>query len=239
MRRALCTSARGPLLPKWGFFGKTSEDLAKLEQAVREDGNRQAAVVRQLAVVGLKAQAMITQPMRYFRCESGVRRGPTCFPASSSHTCHLRDSLSHTPSSPSACSDAEWRQGWMESLAEPLERYSRINDRLLDGCEAAYTAIADEFHADAPDWQPLVESGAIEPELVTLLEEARAKWTAAGCGRRPPSIAQLTSGSAPLLRCSVAADSHRCGLRCDPLTHAALTHTQLPRLARCFLMVVH
>ena len=58
-----------------------------------------------------------------------------------------------------------------------------MNDRLLDGCEAAYTAIADEFHSDDPDWAALVDSGALEPELATLLEESRGKWTAAG--RRP------------------------------------------------------
>ena len=41
-------------------------------------------------------------------------------------------------------------------MSEPLERYSRVNDRLLDGCEVAYTAIADEFHSDSPDWSALV-----------------------------------------------------------------------------------
>ena len=59
---------------------------------------------------------------------------------------------------------------WAGAVAEPLERYSRINDRLLDGCESAYTAIADEFHSDAPDWEALVESGALEPELAIMLQ---------------------------------------------------------------------
>ena len=68
-------------------------------------------------------------------------------------------------------------------MAEPLERYARVNDRLLDGCESAYTAIADEFHADAPDFQSFVEAGAIEPELAALLDESHQKWLAAG--RRP------------------------------------------------------
>ena len=59
------------------------------------------------------------------------------------------------------CSDPEWRSGFVDTMSEPLERYARINDRLLDGCEGAYTAIADEFHADTPDWEQFVASGAL------------------------------------------------------------------------------
>ena len=79
--------------------------------------------------------------------------------------------------------DPEWRTGWIETAREPLDRYSRVNDRLLDGCEEAYSAIASEFHAENPDFQRFVESGALEPELATFLEEALAKYAAAG--RRP------------------------------------------------------
>ena len=68
-------------------------------------------------------------------------------------------------------------------MSEPLEQYSRVNDQLLDGCEAAYTAIADEFHSASPDWNALVDAGAIDAALATHLEEARGKWAAAG--RRP------------------------------------------------------
>ena len=97
----------------------------------------------------------------------------------------------------SSRSDPEWRSGWLDTVAEPLERYSRINDRLLDGCESAYTAIADEFHSDAPDWEALVESGALEPELAIMLQEAREKWTAAG--RRPEISVGRVNGQVLLI----------------------------------------
>ena len=44
----------------------------------------------------------------------------------------------------------------------------------------------------APDWQGLVESGALDPELARLLEESRAKWAAAG---RVPQLAVSTARS--------------------------------------------
>ena len=77
-------------------------------------------------------------------------------------------------------SDPDWRTGWLDTMAEPLDRYSRVNDRLLDGCEGAFTAISDEFHSEAPDWTALVDSGALEPALAAMLEESHAKWIAAG-----------------------------------------------------------
>ena len=80
-------------------------------------------------------------------------------------------------------SDPEWRDGWIETAREPLERYSRINDRLLDGCEEAYAAIAAEFHAEDPNFQQYVDSGALDPQLAMLLEESLAKYAAVG--RRP------------------------------------------------------
>lgn len=71
----------------------------------------------------------------------------------------------------------------MENADEQLERYSRLNDRMLDGCEAAYEAIATEWHADSPDFDKFVESGALDAQLALLLKESLAKYTAAG--RRP------------------------------------------------------
>ena len=68
--RQMCSasSVREPLLPKWGFFGKTSQEISQLEQSVRADGDRQAAVTRQLAEMALRAQTMITRPVQWFRC---------------------------------------------------------------------------------------------------------------------------------------------------------------------------
>ena len=43
--------------------------------------------------------------------------------------------------------DPEWRKSWIDQMSEPIEHYSRINDRLMDGCEHAYQAVADEFCA--------------------------------------------------------------------------------------------
>lgn len=68
-RRFLCTassSPREPLLPKWGLFGKSADDVANLEQKVRDDGDRQAAVTKQLAEIALKFQAMVTRPAQWF-----------------------------------------------------------------------------------------------------------------------------------------------------------------------------
>ena len=92
-----------------------------------------------------------------------------------------------TPLPPRSClsrsTDADFRRGWMENADEQLERYSRLNDRMLDGCEAAYEAIATEWHADSPDFDKFVESGALDAQLALLLKESLAKYTAAG--RRP------------------------------------------------------
>ena len=148
-QRGLCTAAAAgePLLKGgWGYFGKSSSEIAELEATVREDGEREAQKTLQVASYGLKFQAMLTRPIQWF-------------------------------------SDPEWREGWMNAAAEPLGRFSRINDRLLDGCEAAYSNLAAEFNAEKPDLQQFVESGAIEPALASLLEDSLAKYAAAG--RRP------------------------------------------------------
>ena len=76
--------------------------------------------------------------------------------------------------------DAEWRKGWMEQMSEPMERYSRINDRLLDGCEHAYQAVAEEFCSPEPDFEAFVESGALEPQLAAFLQTAATKHRPAG-----------------------------------------------------------
>ena len=165
LRRVLSTaSAREPLLPRWGSWGKTSAQIAELEARVREDGVRQAAVSRHLAEWGLKVSAMVTRPVQWF-------------------------------------GDPEWRAGWLETAAEPLERYSRINDRLLDGCEVAYRVIASEFHAEQPNFEQFVQSGALEPELAAFLEEALAKYSEAG--RRPVLEQQRVNGQ--VLLCDATA----------------------------------
>ena len=67
-RRLLCTARPSePLLPKWGSFGKTLDDVDKLVDNVKEDGDRQAAVTRQLAEMALKIQAMVTRPVQWFK----------------------------------------------------------------------------------------------------------------------------------------------------------------------------
>ena len=146
-RRALCTaSARTPLLPQWGSFGRSSEEISDLVEQVKADGEHQATISKELAEFGLKLTGMLSRPIQWF-------------------------------------SDPEWRDGWIETAREPLERYSRINDRLLDGCEEAYAAIAAEFHAEDPNFQQYVDSGALDPQLAMLLEESLAKYAAVG--RRP------------------------------------------------------
>ena len=67
--RQLCsTASTGPLLPKWGSFGKSADEIAKLEERIRDDGDKQAAITRQLAELGLRAQAMVMRPMQWFGC---------------------------------------------------------------------------------------------------------------------------------------------------------------------------
>ena len=67
--RQLCsTASTGPLLPKWGSFGKSADEIAKLEERIRDDGDKQAAITRQLAELGLRAQAMVVRPMQWFGC---------------------------------------------------------------------------------------------------------------------------------------------------------------------------
>ena len=69
--RFLCTSGpqpSEPLLPKWGSFGKSHDDVSKLMETVRDDGDRQAAVTKQLAEMALRFQAMLTRPAQWFKC---------------------------------------------------------------------------------------------------------------------------------------------------------------------------
>ena len=87
-------------------------------------------------------------------------------------------------------SDAEWRKGWLEQASEPMDRYARINYELMEGCEFAYRALAEEFCRAEPDFEAFVESGALDPELASYLAEAVAKHHAAG--RRPTRGAPLT-----------------------------------------------
>ena len=144
-RRVYTAAQKEPLLPKWGSFGRSAEDIATMEERVRIDGERQVAVTRAIAELGLRFQTMVTKPLSWM--------------------------------------DAEFRSGWMDNVSEPLDRYSRIQESMLDGCEAAYHAVASEFHRENPEFALFVESGAIEPELAKLLGESLEKYAAAG--RRP------------------------------------------------------
>ena len=146
VRRRLCTassSAELPELSRWGSFGKSAAQVETLEQAIRQDGERQVAITKEIAAIGIKFQAMLTRPVQYF-------------------------------------TDAEWREGWLAAADEPLLRFSRLNEKLLDGCEAAYEAVAAEFHADEPDIEQFVRSGAIDPKLAAVMERTLAEYAAAG-----------------------------------------------------------
>ena len=128
VRRRLCTassSAELPELSRWGSFGKSAAQVETLEQAIRQDGERQVAITKEIAAIGIKFQAMLTRPVQYF-------------------------------------TDAEWREGWLAAADEPLLRFSRLNEKLREGWEAAYEAVAAEFHADEPDIEQFVGSGAID-----------------------------------------------------------------------------
>ena len=73
-------TSTGPLLPKWGSFGKSADEIAKLEERIRDDGDKQAAITRQLAELGLRAQAMVVRPMQWFGCAAFASSNPA-FPA--------------------------------------------------------------------------------------------------------------------------------------------------------------
>ena len=66
--------------------------------------------------------------------------------------------------------DAEWRAEFVEQMREPMATYARVNHRLLDGCEDAYRGVAEEFCAAEPNFDALVESGAMAPQLAALLQ---------------------------------------------------------------------
>ena len=104
--------AEGAAPSQVGSFGRSAEDIATMEERVRIDGERQVAVTRAIAELGLRFQTMVTKPLSWM--------------------------------------DAEFRSGWMDNVSEPLDRYSRIQESMLDGCEAAYHAVASEFHRENP-----------------------------------------------------------------------------------------
>ena len=66
--------------------------------------------------------------------------------------------------------DAAWRAEFVEQMREPMAMYARVNHRLLDGCEDAYRGVAEEFCAAEPNFDALVESGAMAPQLAALLQ---------------------------------------------------------------------
>jgi hypothetical protein len=68
--------------------------------------------------------------------------------------------------------DAEWRTEYVEQMREPMAQYSRVNERLLDGCEDAYLGVVEEFCAAEPNFEGLVASGAMAPQLAALLQAA-------------------------------------------------------------------
>ena len=117
--------------------------------------------------------------------------------------------------------DPDWRNGWLETVSEPLERYSRINEHLLHGCEEAYTAIADEFHSDQPDFEKFVDSGALDPELARFLDDAIAKYRTAGYrpvlehGRVNGECLLVDSTASEMVCRSVVDDMHASFLPCN------------------------
>ena len=76
--------------------------------------------------------------------------------------------------------DPAWRNEYVEQMSEPMSQYSRVNDRLLDGCEDAYRGVAEEFCSDEPNFEALVENGAMAPQLAAVLQTAAAEARAAG-----------------------------------------------------------
>ena len=76
--------------------------------------------------------------------------------------------------------DAEWRAEFVEQMREPMTTYARVNHRLLDGCEDAYRGVAEEFCAAEPNFDALVESGAMAPQLAALLQAAATEARSAG-----------------------------------------------------------
>eukprot|EP00964_Phaeocystis_antarctica_P038522 scaffold22034_cov61-Phaeocystis_antarctica.AAC.1 len=76
--------------------------------------------------------------------------------------------------------DAEWRTEYVEQMREPMAQYSRVNERLLDGCEDAYLGVAEEFCAAEPNFEALVASGAMAPQLAALLQAAATEARTAG-----------------------------------------------------------
>ena len=147
--RPLCTSApggSGPLLPQWGSFGKSQEQILALEAELRADGAKAVALQIQVAELAQRTLAMLTQPFQYF-------------------------------------GDPEWRTQWLEGSREPRERYARIHNRMLDGCESAYEALLAEFTSEEPEFDLYVKSGALDPELARYLSDAAEKYRSAG--RRP------------------------------------------------------
>ena len=74
-RRGVCTSggvartpsasSRSPRLPIWGSFGRSSEEISRLEAAVRASGDKQVALTKGLAELGQRTFAMLLAPMAW------------------------------------------------------------------------------------------------------------------------------------------------------------------------------
>lgn len=68
----------------------------------------------------------------------------------------------------------------VERMSEDLDGFTRLNVRMLDGCEYAYEALAAEWVKAAPNFESFVKSGALDSALAAHLQEAAEKHAAAG-----------------------------------------------------------
>ena len=156
-RRTFSASASAPLLPRWGSFGKTEEEVLELEAKVRAAGEAQVAVTREFAELTsryLLRAALLFQPHKWF----------------------TKSAWSEVPA----------------GLGDRLERYARVNDQLLDGCDYAYKAVLAEFCRDGADFRELIEANALSDEMATLLKESVSKYRDAGM--RPSVTLQRVAG---------------------------------------------
>lgn len=65
--RGLCSAlGSGPLLPQWGRFGKTQEQIAQLEEEMRKTHAKQQELTMQAAEMAQRTLAMVTRPFQYF-----------------------------------------------------------------------------------------------------------------------------------------------------------------------------
>jgi hypothetical protein len=85
---------------------------------------------------------------------------------------------------PQAWFDSSFRQQVSDALQDHTDRMARHLDRsLVDGCEAAYSAVAAEWCSEQPDFSALASSGALTVELACELQQAVDRVHA--CGKRP------------------------------------------------------